>query len=97
MLDGRPGTFHSCEISFAMDNAELCDHYSGRTPEGLALAKQVSTAWVSFARTGNPNHPGLPAWPAFSAEKCETMVFAAPCDVRNNLEAEGRRLIAEAR
>ncbi|HWA09675.1 MAG TPA: carboxylesterase family protein [Opitutaceae bacterium] len=96
VLDGRPGTFHSCEVSFAFDNAELCDHYSGRTPEALALAKQVSGAWVSFARTGNPNHPGLPHWPAFTAEKCETMVFDAPCEVRNNLEAEGRRLTAMA-
>lgn len=92
MLDGRPGTFHSCEVSFAFDNAELCDHYSGRTPEALALAKQVSGAWVSFARTGNPNHAGLPHWPPFTPEKCETMVFDTVCEVRNNLEAEGRRL-----
>jgi para-nitrobenzyl esterase len=96
MLEGRPGTFHSCEIAFAMDNAELCDHYSGRTPAALALAKQVSGAWVNFARTGNPNHPGLPAWPEFSPQQCETMVFGDPCAVRNNPEAEGRRLAAEA-
>jgi para-nitrobenzyl esterase len=95
MLGGRPGTFHSCEISFVMDNTELCEHYSGRSPAALALAKQMSGAWVRFARTGNPNHPGLPEWPAFSLEKCETMVFADPCGVKNNLEAEGRRLIAE--
>ena len=96
MLGGRPGTFHSCEISFAMDNAELCDHDSGRTPAALLLASQVSGAWVSFARTGNPNHPGLPNWPAFSREKGETMVFGDPCGVRNNPEGEGLRLIAEA-
>jgi para-nitrobenzyl esterase len=51
---------------------------------------------VNFARTGNPNHPGLPAWPAFSPQKGETMVFGDPCVVRNDPEAEGRRLIAEA-
>ena len=96
VLDGRPGTFHSCEVSFAFDNAELCDHYSGRTPEALALAKKVSGAWVSFARTGNPHHAGLPHWPPFTAEKCETMVFDKVCEVRNNLEAEGRRLTGPA-
>ncbi|MGD1030693.1 MAG: carboxylesterase family protein [Opitutaceae bacterium] len=96
MLEGRPGTFHSCEIAFVMDNAELCDQFSGRTPAALALARQVSKAWVSFARTGNPNHPDLPDWPVFSPQNGETMVFGDPCVVRNNPEAEGRRLVAAA-
>ncbi len=94
MLDGRPGTYHSCEIPFVFDNAELCDHYTGRTPEALALAKQVSGAWVNFARTGNPNHAGLPHWPAFTPEKCETMIFDTVCTARNDPEGEGRRLAA---
>jgi len=96
MLDDRPGVFHSSEVSFVMDNAELCDQYSGRTPEALALAKQMSSAWVSFARTGNPNHAGLPHWPAFTAEGNETMVFNTECAARKNFEAEGRRLTAPA-
>jgi para-nitrobenzyl esterase len=91
-LDDRPGVFHSSEVSFVMDNAELCDQYSGRTPEALALAKQMSAAWASFARTGNPNHAGLPHWPAFTAEGEETMVFNTPCAAHRNFEAEGRRL-----
>jgi para-nitrobenzyl esterase len=92
MLDGRPGAFHSCEVSFVTDNAELCDHYSGCTPEALALAKAASGAWVAFARTGNPNHSGLPSWPVFTSEDNETMFFDTPCEVRKNFEAEGRRL-----
>jgi len=96
LLDDRPGVFHSSEISFVMDNAELCDQYSGRTPEALALAKRMSAAWVSFARTGNPNHAGLPHWPAFTGEDNETMVFNTECAVRKNFEAEGRRLTAPA-
>jgi para-nitrobenzyl esterase len=94
MLDDRPGTFHACEISSVFDNAELCDHYSGMLPEALALAKQISGAWVSFARTGNPNHAGLPFWPAYTAEKRATMFFDVPCGVQNGPEAEGLRLIA---
>jgi para-nitrobenzyl esterase len=96
MLDDRPGTFHACEISFVFDNAELCDHYSGMLPEALALAKQISGAWVSFARTGNPNHAGLPDWPAYTAEKRATMFFEVPCSVRDGPEAEGLRLMAQA-
>jgi len=57
------------EIAFTFDNAEICDHYSGGTPEAFVLSKQISTAWVNFARTGNPNHDGLPHWPTYTAER----------------------------
>ncbi|MCU1271543.1 MAG: Carboxylesterase [Acidobacteriaceae bacterium] len=96
VLDGRPGSFHAAEIAFTFDNAELCDHYSGGTTEALLLSKQISTAWVNFARTGNPNHNGLPHWPAYTSERRATMYFDAPCAVRNDPEGEGLRLIAKS-
>lgn len=95
MLDDRPGVFHSSEISFVFDNAELCDHYSGRRPEALVLSQQMSAAWVSFARTGNPNHAGLPHWPAYTEDQRATMIFDSPCQVRNAPERDGLRLIYE--
>jgi para-nitrobenzyl esterase len=96
VLDGRPGSFHAAEIAFTFDNAEICDHYSGGTPEAFVLSKQISTAWVNFARTGNPNHNGLPHWPAYTSEHRATMYFDVPCAIRNNPEGEGLRLIAES-
>ena len=96
VLDGRPGPFHACEIAFTFDNAEICDHYSGGTPEALVLSKQISTAWVNFARTGNPNHDGLPHWPTYTAERQATLYFDTPCEVRNNPEGEGLRLMAQS-
>jgi len=95
VLDDRPGPFHACEIAFTFDNAELCDHYSGGAAEAFALSKQISTAWVSFARTGNPNHSGIPHWPAYTAEHHATMYFDTPCEVRNDPEEEGLRLMTQ--
>ena len=48
VLDGRLGPFHASEISFVMDNAELCDHYSAGSASALTLSKQMGTAWVNF-------------------------------------------------
>jgi para-nitrobenzyl esterase len=96
VLDGRPGPFHGSEIAFAFDNAELCDHYSGGSAEAVVLSKQISTAWVSFARTGNPNHGGLPHWPMYTSERRATMQFDRLCEVRNGPESHGLRLIAES-
>ena len=96
MLDGRPGTFHSCEIAFVFDNADKCTNYTGGGLEALALSTRVSQAWLHFARTGNPNHSGLPSWPAFTTAKKATMIFDNRCVVKNDPEGEGRRLIAAA-
>jgi para-nitrobenzyl esterase len=96
VLEGRPGTFHACEIAFVFDNAGLCVRQTGGGPAALALSRKVSQAWVHFARTGNPNYAGLPLWPAYEAHKHPTMFFDSPCFVRQNPEGEGLRLIRQA-
>ena len=97
VLDDRPGPFHACEIAFTFDNAGLCDHYSAGSPQAFALSKQISTAWVNFARSGNPNHSGLPHWPAYTASTRATMYFDGSCEVRNDPEGKGLRLITQSR
>jgi para-nitrobenzyl esterase len=96
VLNKRPGSFHACEISFAFDNAEICDHYSAGDPDAFALSKQLSKAWVNFARTGNPNHDGLPHWPKYTAQSRATMFFDVPCEVRFDPEGKGLKIITQS-
>jgi para-nitrobenzyl esterase len=35
----------------------------------------MSAAWLRFAATGNPNGPGLPAWPAYTAAADQYLEF----------------------
>jgi para-nitrobenzyl esterase len=96
VLDGRPGTFHSSEIAFVFDNAELCSRYSGGAPDALRLSSAMGEAWAGFARTGKPGHRGLPDWPSYTAEKRATMILNSQCAVKIDPEGEGLRLIRAA-
>jgi len=40
-------------------------------------------SWTSFARTGNPNHNGIPEWPSYGVGKRSTMIFDKEIKVVN--------------
>jgi carboxylesterase type B len=54
------------------------------------LADAMHRAWISFARTGDPNHDGIPAWGAYELDERATMHFDTPCTVRHDPGAEAR-------
>jgi para-nitrobenzyl esterase len=83
VLDGRPGAFHCSELSFVFDNTDRCAPMTGGGPVPRALASKVSEAWINFARSGDPNHPGLPKWPKFTADQGAVMIFDNKCEVKN--------------
>jgi para-nitrobenzyl esterase len=93
VLDGRPMAFHCAELSFCFDNTERCETMTGGGPRARALAAKVSDAWINFARNGDPNHPGLPKWQAFDAERVQTMILDDRCELRNDPDGPERRLM----
>jgi len=44
-------------------------------PEAEALTKQISGAWAAFARSGHPNHPGMPKWRPYETADPQCMIF----------------------
>jgi para-nitrobenzyl esterase len=64
---------HAAEIPYVFDNLSaprsIPDISSPRLASGSekdrALADEISSYWVNFAKTGDPNGKGLPAWPRF--------------------------------
>ena len=66
--------------------------FVGTGPEVDTLSDQLMTAWINFARSGNPSQPGL-AWPHYDTEKRLTMIFDAPCKVTSDPAPVARDLI----
>ena len=94
VLDGRPLAFHCQDLAMWFDNIDLCVQQTGGGADARALASKMSNALVAFARTGNPNHPGLPRWPAYSASAPANMIFDTRVEVRNAPDGAALKLIA---
>jgi para-nitrobenzyl esterase len=86
------GAWHTAELAFCFDNTKRCDQGTGNTPEAQALAKKMATAWVNFARTGNPSQPGL-TWTPSDPNRCQTMVWDNHCRMIDDPEGEVRRIL----
>jgi para-nitrobenzyl esterase len=78
------------EIPFAFDNVQISARITGGGADAVALADKISDAWIAFARTGNPNTPKLPHWPAYDADNRATMIINNVCRVLNDPLREQR-------
>lgn len=83
------GSFHGLDISLAFNNVDLRPDWTGNTEEAWKLADKMSSAWLNFVKTGNPNVEGvLPTWEPYTAQNGATMVFDNECKIVNNHDRE---------
>ena len=69
------GAAHGAEISYVFGN------FTAGMPASVAdkaVSDEVSSYWVNFAKTGDPNGSGLPAWPAFTDADQQVMNLDDP-------------------
>jgi para-nitrobenzyl esterase len=85
---GRYGAVHGLDVSGSFREA--------RDGNDMArVADQLSSSWVAFAKTGNPNNSRIPPWPTFDAKTRATMVFGTPTQMENDPRGEIRSFWAQ--
>jgi len=73
--EGKLRSYHTLDIPFVFENVDIAVSMNGSGPERYALADRMSGAWAAFARTGNPNHKGIPKWAPFTLDRRTTMIW----------------------
>ena len=71
------GAYHSAEIEYVFGMLDSKAGIDWR-PEDRALSELMQKYWVNFARTGNPNGPGLPQWPAYRSGSDWQVMYLSP-------------------
>jgi para-nitrobenzyl esterase len=93
-MRGALGSCHALEIPFVFGTlgTPAMDRFAGTGPDAQRLSDQMCDAWAAFARTGDPSHPGIPAWPTYDSGRRATMEFGpqtqlvdAPADAERRL------------
>jgi para-nitrobenzyl esterase len=75
----RYGAFHTGEVAYAWDNLDFVKRCPWE-PVDRALASTMSTYWVNFIKTGDPNGDGLASWPAYNTRDQKVMMLSEKCE-----------------
>lgn len=75
------GAFHTGEVAYAYDNLEFVKRCPWEQVDHK-IASTMSSFWVNFARSGDPNGKGLPHWPAFNSKDTMVMFFSEKAEAK---------------
>jgi carboxylesterase type B len=68
-----------------LDTSDVTDAMKpGQSETEKSLSESMMGAWVSFARTGNPNHSSLPEWKEYEPERRSMMILNVNSELVSN-------------
>ena len=79
------GAFHAAEIFFVFGSHSPL---AGLTEEDETLTDAMGLYWTNFAKRGDPNGDGLPAWPLYHPVEDQWMTFNPSIDVKSGVRAD---------
>ena len=95
LFNGRIRAFHCSDICYWYKNTDLMVTHTGGGSEPRKVSDQMSAALLAFMRTGDPNCPEIPQWPAYTPEEAPTMIFDVKSEVRNAPDAKALAILGD--
>ncbi|MCW6530478.1 carboxylesterase/lipase family protein [Sphingomonas sp. MMSM20] len=92
-LGGRLKAGHATELSYVFGTYENIRDFVGPGDPPARMSAQMHSAWVAFARTGDPQSPAIPAWPRYDLARRQTMIFDLQSRVESDPHADLRKLM----
>jgi para-nitrobenzyl esterase len=86
--DRQPGVAHADDIAFVMQTLHTEKDLAFITERDWEVSQLISAYWVQFAKTGNPNGPGLPEWPAYDPDTARVIEIGDQTVVHDYFRAE---------
>jgi para-nitrobenzyl esterase len=87
---GKFGAVHGIDVAASFHGVR--DTIMGvGSPGGKVMCDRLASAWVAFAKTGDPNNPQIPRWPSYDGATRATMVFDTDTRVENDPRSEIRK------
>lgn len=95
---GALGACHGIELPFVFGTLAdpVVSLFTGAGEDALALADQIQSAWVAFATSGDPTHPGIGPWPTYEPVRRSTLVLGAGAPSVVEAPAEAERAFLDA-
>ena len=88
------GAPHTLDIPLSFGTIDAEGSIAGTGAASRAVSARMMDAFIAFARTGDPNHGGLPDWPTYRLPQRATMIFAVETRAANDPRQWERELFA---
>lgn len=86
----HPKVGHSGDLPYVFGNLSVQGSQAGDFQDAdRRLSAAMQTYWTNFARSGDPNGPGLPVWPRYDGQARKFVEFTTAADVTVNRDQRG--------
>ena len=93
--DGKWGATHTIDIAAVFGNLNKKGAFLGTGAEAIRVSDQLSRAFISLAKNGQPNHSGMLDWEKYQIPSRQTMIFGKSTELKSDPRKIERELFSK--